>query len=66
VKKSKMQVQDNQDKHVKLSMLSLAVSNKSLYTSFRPKSYTLVSCNSYMCLYFTFWLFYCTSLYNRL
>lgn len=58
--KSKMLVHNDHIKHIKLAMLSLAVSNQFHYTYFRTKSYTLVSCNSRKCL-----MCNSTSLYNR-
>lgn len=58
--KSKMLVHNDHINHIKLAMLSLAVSNKFHYTYFRTKSYTLVSCNSRKCL-----MCNSTSLYNR-
>lgn len=46
-----MLIDKNQDKHAKLATLSLAASSKSHHTYLRPKSYTLVFCNSRMSLF---------------
>lgn len=51
VERGKMPTHKNQDKHAKLAILSFAASNKSHHTYFRPKSYTLVFCNSRMFLF---------------